>query len=188
MREKYTLEQAAKLKGIPVDQMRRRILLKLQPGEATGDEREFLINAEDLGLPKPPPKSRILWIFPLILVTLQIFGLFLTTTYSKTYYCSDCGRERATKELFNRVVILSEVSDTGVSRLIGPAECGHTWVLREGRDWGGSTTRGPGYTRWNALWVEQHRLSSSDAAAIRWLLRNDVPASTEDVLGYARSQ
>ncbi len=188
MREKYTLEQAAKLKGIPVEQMRRRILMKLQPGEATGDAREFLINAEDLGLPKPPPKSRILWIFPLILVTLQLVGLFLTTTYSKTYYCSECGRERKTKELFNRVVLLSEVSDNGVSHLLGDPPCGHSWVFRDGRDWGGSMTRGPGYARWNALWDLRPRLTPRDAEAIRWLLRNDVPQGIEDSLGYARNR
>lgn len=188
MREKYTLVQAAKLKGIPVDQMRRRILMGLQAGEATGDAREFVIAAEDLGLPKPPPKSRILWIFPTILIVLQLFGLALTTTYAKTYYCADCGRERRTREMFNRVALLSEVSETSVSRVLGEVDCEHEWVFREGRDWGGAVTLGPGHARWHAVGTLAPRLTRGDTRAVQWLLRNEVPPGTGDPLGFARSQ
>jgi hypothetical protein len=116
---------------------------------------------------------RWVWLIPGIAVPLQLFWLGFETTYERTYYCSDCGELRHTREVLGKIAVSSRQERSTASSVLPAPEHDHSWVYVRGHDSWGEPMRGPGLRRWNRV-LEMLVLGCDNPETARWLLKNDV--------------
>ncbi len=185
----YPLRDAARLKGVPEERLRRAILDGRIVAEPVPDDRQYLIRASELGLARRPVPSRAACALPALLaLACMALALAAGAARSASYVCANCAAIRHTTELRlldRQAVLRSRVQRDAVGALIAaeyPVDCLHEWMFVHAG--GGRPLEGPAARRWMDLQrlnysglLESAFLVDSPGAAefARWCLRHELP-------------
>ncbi len=145
----YSLREAARLAGVPEENLRRSVLLGEIVATPVADDRQYLVAASELSRYRgkkstsstPEPRERFFCLAAFAIVAILSVGplficLWIGSFQEVDYFCGNCTRTLHTTRLRKTVLITHRIEAGPFSRLVQrvyPAPCRHEWIsFREG--------------------------------------------------------